>query len=146
VKDVSERVRWILSSRNLSDRALAKAAGVSHNYIGLLRRGQRGERGLSPETARKIAVAAGVDPHWMLTGEGSPSVGLDPAADSHPARQQALALLEGRIDGPVKSALLAERPAEEQWPVDRWIDRARELQTLYEKVVRDFDETDENNS
>lgn len=142
MKTLAERVQWILESRGMSDRALARASGVSHNYIGMLRKGGRGNRGLSHQMARKLAAATGVDPRWLMTGEGSPAPIVDPDSDPHSGRQQALALLEGRLPGPVRAALMAERPAEE-WDVEKWLDRARALKALYTKVVQDFDEADE---
>ena len=135
MKTLAERINWILETKGLSARALAIAANVSPNYIGLLRKGERGGRGLNGETARRIAAAGGVDLGWLQTGEGSPEG--ETLDDPYPARVQALALLQGRVAAEVRVALRVERPSE-PWDVERWIERAKELQRVYEKVVKDF--------
>jgi transcriptional regulator with XRE-family HTH domain len=139
VVELSQRIAWILATKNWSQRDLAARAGVSPNYISLLIKGDRGSRGLTQTTAQKIASAAGVDTHWLLSGEGEPTPGagsLLPGQDP-PALVQALALLGDRVVQPVRVALRAERPTE-AWGVQEWIARAKELQEIYDNLPQNF--------
>jgi transcriptional regulator with XRE-family HTH domain len=140
VVTVAARLAWILEHRGFrSRRALARATKLSPSHISLL---MKGERGLGLETAQAIARAAGVDLVWLMTGAGNadgtakaePSA--EPFVDPHPRRDQALALLAGSIDPPVRAALLKEQPAHDL-PLEGWLARARELQLL----LREFRES-----
>lgn len=146
MRELRHRIAWVLETKGLSARAWAAKSGVSAPYINMLRKGERGGRGLTPETAGKLAGAAGIDPTWLLTGEGSPEPGVaapDAPEDLPVALVQALTLLGDRIDGPVRVALRAEK-AGKTWSVDQWVDRARDLQRTYDRVVKEFDGPSEN--
>ncbi|HEU4406398.1 MAG TPA: helix-turn-helix transcriptional regulator [Polyangiaceae bacterium] len=130
---LAERIDWILGARNLSARELAKNAGLSHTYIGLLLKGERGDQnGLTSSSARKIADAAGVDLNWLITGEGEPEPGVSAGGDP-PALTQAFTLLGDRLSPLVKKALRAERPPT-TWTVEQWIERGLHLQAVYDKL------------
>jgi transcriptional regulator with XRE-family HTH domain len=117
----------------MSARGLAKKAGLSHTYIGLLQKGERGDQsGLTEASARKIATAAEVDLHWLMTGEGNPEPGAV-GGSVPPALTQALTLLGDRLAAPVKAALRAERPPS-TWTVEQWIERGLHLQAVYDKL------------
>lgn len=142
MRALRHRIAWVLEAKNLSARAWGKAAGVSGPYITMLAAGKRGQRGLTQETAQKLAEAAKISVTWLLTGEGQPEPGV--SAPEHPeelppALVQALALLGDRIATPVRVALKAESGGK-GWSVDQWLTRARELQTAYARVLREFDE------
>jgi transcriptional regulator with XRE-family HTH domain len=146
VKVLRHRIAWILEAKNLSARGWGKKSGVSGPYITMLAQGKRGGRGLTPETAKKLAESAGISLTWLLTGEGDPEPGVSaPEAleDLPPALEQALMLLGDRIAAPVRSALRAEKGGK-TWSVDQWIDRARALQTSYDRVVKEFDKPTDN--
>jgi transcriptional regulator with XRE-family HTH domain len=137
VSTLAERLAWLLAHRGFrSRRALARATGLSASHISLL---MKGERGFGLETARAIASAADVDLVWLMTGEGGPAGPrraepcAEPFVDPFPRRDQALALLAGSIDAPVKAALLKESPPCDL-PLEAWLARAKELQRL----LRDF--------
>lgn len=131
---LSERIAWILRTRGLSVRQLALKATLSHTYVGALAKGARDN--LTRASAEKLAAAAGVDPGWLMTGEGAPEPGAGALGGDPPALTQALALLEGRVAPAVRVALRAERPTE-AWGVEKWIERALFLQDVYAKLPPD---------
>jgi transcriptional regulator with XRE-family HTH domain len=146
VLELRHRIAWVMAAKNLSARGWARAAGVSGPYITMLLGGKRGKRGLTPETALKLAHAAGVDVTWLMMGTGQPMPGVsapDHPEDLAPALTQALALLGAHIVTPVRLALKAEKGGK-GWTVERWLTRARELQTAYEQVRREFDKPGDN--
>jgi hypothetical protein len=67
----------------------------------------------------------------------------DNPEDLPPALTQALALLGDHIATPVRLALKAEKGGK-GWTVERWLTRARELQTAYERVQQEFDKAGDN--
>lgn len=61
---------WLISlrkSKNLSQREVADASGISNNYYSWIETGERGNP-LPVDTAKKIAEALGFD--WTLFYEG----------------------------------------------------------------------------
>lgn len=86
---ISDRIKHILATTGLSERALAKKAGLtSSSHINVLIR--RGGEGASVATLRKIAEAASVRLEWLMAGEGDAQALPDthtPAPDSihHPS-------------------------------------------------------------
>jgi hypothetical protein len=146
VRELRHRIAWVMEAKDLSARGWGKAAGVSGPYITMLAAGKRGQRGLTQETAQKLADAAKISVTWLLTGEGQPEPGVsvpDMPEDVPPALEQALALLGDRIASPVRVALKAEKGGK-GWSVDQWLTRARELQTAYTRVLREFDKPTDN--
>lgn len=126
-------------------RELATRSGVGRSTIGFLKTGQRGKRGLPAVTAQKLAAAFDVDAEWLRTGKGAPGGGLvlhDPSppatADPCPNRQQALALLKGLVAPQVEEALRREPTPKGDLPLERWLDRARALQRLFDEFERDL--------
>lgn len=126
-------------------RELADRSGVGRSTIGFLKTGQRGKRGLSAEMAQKLATALNVDAEWLQTGKGLPGGGLvlpgsSPlaASDPYPNREQALALLKGLVAPQVEEALRREPAPKGDLPLEKWLDRARALQRLFDALERDF--------
>ena len=64
-KATGDRVRNLRHERALSVRELAKKSGVSPDAVMKLEHGARAAR---PSTVRKVAVALGVDPAYLLDG------------------------------------------------------------------------------
>lgn len=142
---LKDRIELILASRGWSVRAYARASGVGHSYIALLRKGERGARGPSRSILEKLAKAADVDVEWLRTGKGEPGGGLvlpggapPEGTDPYPNRAQALALLKGLAAPQVEEALRQEKPSKGDWSLEAWLDRARELQKIFEALERDL--------
>jgi len=78
VSTLPERLAWLLEhtrgpdGKPWSRRSLSLAAGLSASHVGQLLRERLGKRP-SVDTISALAAAAGVDPQWLMTGEGSPS-------------------------------------------------------------------------
>lgn len=145
MRELKDRIAWLLKERGLSIRDLADLSGVGRSQIGSLKTGQRGKRGLSPDLAQKLATATNVDAEWLRTGKGEPGGGLllpgapPPAApDPFPNRTQALALLKGLVAPQVEEALRQEPATKDDLPLEKWLDRARELQRLFDDLERDL--------
>jgi transcriptional regulator with XRE-family HTH domain len=101
---LAERIRWVLTHRNVSARKLSLKAGLSQSHVGQLARGQLGNQ-VSGPTLVAIAQAAGVDPMWLQTGEGSP----EPAPEEErpdPAPHRTEAARLAREDGVFEAAVL----------------------------------------
>lgn len=62
----SERLRRLRRERALSQRDLARAAGVGLDAVNRL---ETGVRDALPTTLRKLADALGVEPHELMKGE-----------------------------------------------------------------------------
>lgn len=71
MSDLPQRLRWILSERNLSARALSRAAGLSDNHVSMILRGVI-KSGLSSDTVLKLSRAARVSSGWLMSGDGEP--------------------------------------------------------------------------
>jgi transcriptional regulator with XRE-family HTH domain len=66
---IGTRLQAARRARGLTQEALARQAGVSLHTVVKLESGRI--RQPLPETARKLAAALGVDPAWLLFGEGT---------------------------------------------------------------------------
>lgn len=75
VKTVRERIRWILTSKNLSESALSKKAGLARSHVGSYLADRI--HSLSDDTLDAIAHAANVRLEWLRDGIGDPSDALD---------------------------------------------------------------------
>lgn len=75
VKTVCERIRWILESKNLSESALSKKAGLARSHVGSYLADRI--HALSDETLAALARAADVRVEWLRDGIGDPSSALD---------------------------------------------------------------------
>ncbi len=64
---VGQRLRRARERRALSQRDLARLSGVAYTTIARL---ERDRHRPIPSTVRKLAAALGVDPAWLLFGEG----------------------------------------------------------------------------
>ncbi|MCS7257740.1 MAG: helix-turn-helix transcriptional regulator [Thermomicrobium sp.] len=62
-----QRLRRIRERRLMTLRELGKKAGVSWTHLAKLEHDQHRP---TPSTVRKLAAALGVDPAWLLFGEG----------------------------------------------------------------------------
>lgn len=77
---LQDRLREAREKHGLSARALAKEAGVSAGYVGLIESGAK--KNITAETAIKLATALGVSVQWLLTGDLPPSGTLPADADA----------------------------------------------------------------
>lgn len=68
MKTVSERLKYALLVRDVSQSELARRIGVTRGAISNLLNNV--SRGLSAENALKISEALGVDPYWLIFGKG----------------------------------------------------------------------------
>ncbi len=142
---LKDRIDLILESRGWSARAYARESGVGHSYIALLHKGKRGARGPSTAILEKLSKAAGVDVEWLRTGKGEPGGGLilpgcppPEGSEPYPNRAQALALLKGLAAPQVEEALRQEKPSKGDLSLEKWLERARELQKIFEALERDL--------
>jgi transcriptional regulator with XRE-family HTH domain len=101
--DWQARLREAFVGTKLSMRALSEKAGFSPTYVSALLRGEIDKRGPSANSLRRIAVAAGVDPDWIITGKRQPR--------SARAARGAKAAVSGKVP-----AGGAGRPNEERYP------------------------------
>lgn len=68
--DIADRIREARTKRNLSARALARAAGLSENYISLIESRAKGtDLGLGSRTLERVAKVLDVSIDWLVTGE-----------------------------------------------------------------------------
>lgn len=136
-KGQAERLRWAMRRGGVkSGRSLGEKANLSASYMSLL---LRGKRRLGGDSAASLATILGVDPGWLLTGRGPAPGGYAPQnADPYPKREQAISLLQGLIAHQVVLALRQEVP-DGDWALERWVDRAKELQRLYEAVKAELE-------
>ncbi len=65
---LAERIKEILKEQKLKEKELAKALGVSDNYISLLATGKKTQ--ISLTLAKLIEALYGYSTDWLLTGEG----------------------------------------------------------------------------
>jgi transcriptional regulator with XRE-family HTH domain len=76
--DVAQQIRHLRRQRQLSQRALAEASGLSRNTLSLL---ERGRTSPTLATLQKIAAALGVDINLFFQGGGRQATVSDPTAD-----------------------------------------------------------------
>lgn len=95
VRTIPDRIRWILTTKKLSQRELSLRAGLSHGAVGYILRSE----GSSPEadTLKALAKAAGVSAPWLITGEGAPDATEEP--QRHPANDTVPAATMGERPG-----------------------------------------------
>ncbi len=65
---LAERIKEILKEQKLKEKELAKALGVSDNYISLLATGKKTQ--ISLTLAKLIEALYGYSTDWLLTGKG----------------------------------------------------------------------------
>lgn len=65
---LGERIKTILSERNIKQVEFAEALGVSANYINLLANGKK--INISDTLAKLIEETYGYSSQWVITGEG----------------------------------------------------------------------------
>ena len=84
VKSVADRILWILAQRNISQRELARKAGLRDAHIGVIvsRSRKNPEANIENDTLAAIARGGDVSLRWLATGEGSP----DPTEEELSAR------------------------------------------------------------
>jgi hypothetical protein len=71
---LAKRVAWVQETRKLSRRAWCAKANIGASTLSqaLLRESKSGKGNLDSDIAFALGKAAGVDPVWLNTGEGSP--------------------------------------------------------------------------
>lgn len=102
---LKDRIRLVLATKNMSERAWSLAAGVGHSYVSQLLRGKIDKRGPSQGTVKRLAEAANVNAHWLWTGTGHSEMYLDPAKEMLRKAEFAKAALRGQE---ARKALAAE--------------------------------------
>lgn len=65
---LGERIKLILSERNIKQIEFAKALGISANYVNLLVNGKKLK--ISDTLAKLIEETYGYSAQWIMTGEG----------------------------------------------------------------------------
>ncbi|MCI8671896.1 MAG: helix-turn-helix transcriptional regulator [Lachnospiraceae bacterium] len=65
---LGERIKTILSERNIKQVEFAKALGVSANYVNLLVNGKK--KNISDTLAKLIEETYGYSAQWVMTGDG----------------------------------------------------------------------------
>jgi transcriptional regulator with XRE-family HTH domain len=127
VRTIGERLAYARKLRKLTQRGLAKEAGLTGSHVGLIETGRSG----SPESAtvEKLARALGVPFEWLATGEGdSPSSGDRPAA-RYPNAEEAIVEMGAKWDDGTVAALRSwgfRSPTD--FPVDTWISIGNQIQ------------------
>lgn len=147
--DWVSRVRFALQRSGLSMRALAERAGFSPTYVSALLRGEIAKRGPSADSLRRIALAAGVDQTWVITGVGQPGPAgetsgaalparVSPEVDSFPARYRSLLAVGRRVDERVRDWLLSLNEGEHaRWDERRWVEGAKRVHALLNEFDAD---------
>lgn len=72
---LADRINYTVDRSGLSRRKLCLAAGVSHSYLTFVLDSLKKDPHAAPfavEKLRAVAITAGVSPHWLITGQGSP--------------------------------------------------------------------------
>lgn len=71
---MADRILWILAQRNISQRELARRAGLRDAHIGVIvsRSRKNPEANIENDTLAAIARGGEVSLRWLATGEGSP--------------------------------------------------------------------------
>lgn len=100
--NLRERMLWVLSNRDLTQRSWSLAAGLSERHVSsILTRSKTGEFRPDHATVVALAGAAGVDVQWLEDGVGSPG-------DDRPrvAREEPVRRADPPTAGPLGRALL----------------------------------------
>jgi len=128
MKTISERVQYILDTREWSQRELGRHAGLDESHIGAIVRGEV----KSPQTKTMTAIASGsgFSLQWLATGEGpeqpyeAPALPLD---DPYPSRAQAA--VAARLLHVAEPAILTVLELNEEYAADPgeeyWFERMR---------------------
>ena len=145
VRTLRDRIDWILRSQKISERELARRAGLAPPQVGLLlkRLAQKDHEGVTLRTLTALAQGAGVSLAWLAAGVGPEAA----SAEHSPTRAAAaqMAEREGVWPEAIRS-VLAEEPGEGQaartaaW----WLLRIkqRELEMIDEAKRRDAELTE----
>jgi len=82
VSDIAERIRRMVETRGISERALAKTAGLSHSTVSALlaKLDANPDARFEARTLDKIAAALEVDATWLRTGRGEMDSNASPPA------------------------------------------------------------------
>ena len=70
MQTLAERMRYLINTLKVKQKAFAQACGVSEDYISLLVTGRR--TSISEPMYRLISLIYGVNEVWLKTGEGEP--------------------------------------------------------------------------
>jgi len=134
VVGIPERLELIVKELGISERELARRAGLADSHIGLLRARLRSDPGaVTVSTLEAIAKAANVSVAWLIVGEGDPRerAGVAPSK----AAAAGLARAEGVWEEAIRSVLAEPATADnESRPAAWWLLRIkmRELELLDE--------------
>ncbi len=79
------RIQWILEARKITQRELARRAGLNEPHVGLIlaRLKKNPEASIEHETLLALAKGGEVSPGWLLTGDGDPAPGVSVDATPH---------------------------------------------------------------
>lgn len=70
---IADRIRWVLRSSGMTQRELARAAGLADTQISvILRRLDERPFAIELDTVIRVARGAGVSHAWLLLGQGQP--------------------------------------------------------------------------
>ena len=72
MRDLAQRLKFVLKEKNLSQQWLADQVSVSQQSIGKVLKGET----RNPKYIIEMANALGVNSQWLKTGEGSPDEGV----------------------------------------------------------------------
>ena len=67
--ELAQRLKYVREHLGLSQKELAQALGVSQKAVSYW---ERGERSMPAIILRRLKESLGVNPDWLLTGEGEP--------------------------------------------------------------------------
>ena len=131
-----ERIQWILTKNEWTQRELSRRAGLkSQSHVGLILKSGSAK----VEALSAIADAAGVPFAWLANGEGSPEgpfVKVVDMDDRYPNRAEAVARLRGVVRPETLDWLVSRRlqSDNEDQSVKQWMDDA----LTYERQVDKF--------
>jgi transcriptional regulator with XRE-family HTH domain len=77
---LADRIRWILKTRKIGQRELARRSELSEPHVGMILRrlAQNPYADVGGETLAKIAKGGGVRVAWLVSEEGGPEAGDAP--------------------------------------------------------------------
>lgn len=89
MKTFSDRLKWALDVRRVSQHALARSTGLTSGEISRMTRGERGER-VQYATVAVIARALDIQIEWLGEGRGEKPTPNDQPPDPLPKRAEAV--------------------------------------------------------